>query len=746
MYNLYSVKIPEVDELFRKADILNFTAVYRIGNPFKTGATVLDDGGFDFKDQQSIRPFELIQEKDSTILKYKMKDDERVFGLGENLGGLNKRGKTYRLYANDDPNHTPDKESLYSSHPFAIIDGKDKSFGFFIDFPGEMLFDIGFSEYDTLEIRVSGRDLDLYIFDTSDKLDIIKQYLMLTGKPYIPPRWAFGFHQCRWSYPDSATVSSVADRFREEGIPCDAIYMDIDYMKDYKVFTVDEEKFPQFGSFVKEMKEKGFRLVPIVDPGVKMQKGYDKFEEGISNNYFCHGKDGNPFVGAVWPGLTCFPDFLRSDVRKWWGESYKTLTDHGIEGFWNDMNEPAIFYSQNSMKKILEDVKNFFSGQKIEDIGWASASLRERMNKMSNSRDDYKSFYQKTDDGKVVCHDDVHNLYGFNMCRAAADAFEDIMPNKRYFLLTRSSYSGAHRFTAIWMGDNMSWWEHMLVHIRMLQSLNMCGFFYTGADVGGFGCNSDSQLVIRWTQLGAFTPLFRNHSALGTRKQEPFSFDARSMEYMKDTIKLRYAFLSYAYSEFIESVENLRPFITSISMNFEGERVKDIEDQYMYGRSLMIAPVYMPNAAGRYVHLPQCRWLGWTAKKWDERNLQVYEPGDYYIDAPIDRIPLFIKENSMIVLNEPMDYTDQKDISTLYVVAFVSKKACFTYILDDGISKDYEDGVSSMLNINISRQDEKYEIAIDLDECDEVAIKVQRVFFEIYDEYNELYKEEIEIK
>jgi alpha-glucosidase len=181
-------------------------------------------------------------------------------------------------------------------------------------------------------------------------------------------------------------------------------------------------------------------------------------------------------------------------------------------------------------------------------------------------------------------------------------------------------------------------------------------------------------------------------------------------------------------------------------MNFEGERVKDIEDQYMYGRSLMVAPVYAPNATGRYVHLPQCRWLGWTAKKWEERNLQVYEPGDYYIDAPIDRIPLFIKENSMIVLNEPMEYTDQKDITTLYVVAFISKKASFTYILDDGISKDYEDGVSSMLNINISRQDEKYEITIDLDECDEVPIKVQRVFFEIYDEFNELYKEEIEIK
>ncbi|MDY6895680.1 MAG: glycoside hydrolase family 31 protein, partial [Thermotogota bacterium] len=647
----------------------------------------------------------------------------------ETLGALNKRGKIYRFYNTDDPEHTPEKMSLYGSHPFMILDGKN-TFGLFIDYPSEIIFDIGFTDKDILQITVPSKDFDLYIFDTDEKLSIIKEYFNLTGKPYIPPKWAFGFQQSKWSYFSEEEVRNVAKKFRETGIPCDVIYTDIDYMDSYKVFTINKEKFPNYEGMVKDLKDIGIKIIPIIDPGVKIEKDYAMYEEGREKGFFCVDENGNDFVAAVWPGPTHFPNFLNSEVRRWWGKKYKLFTDMGIKGFWNDMNEPSIFYTPKGLDNLFELLK--YLEENKENAGIEVFLARETLLNIASNREDYKSFYHKLDNDSLINHDTVHNLYGFNMTKATADELKELFPNERYLLLSRSSYPGLHRMASIWMGDNKSWWEHMLVNIRMLQSLNMLGFFYTGADVGGFGADSSAELVIRWMELGAFTPFYRNHTALNTRPQEPWQFDEESLNIMRDIVRLRYSFIPYTYSEYMNSVKESVPFVKPLSFVFEGDRVKDIEDQFMYGESLMVAPVHEQNKKGRYVHLPEVKWLNWTASKYEDRNMKVYEPGDYYIEADLNEIPLFIKENSLILLSEPMNYVGEKEITELTVIGLVSDQAIYNYYDDDGTTYNFTKGEFGNLKIDITKVGNDFKIDVKSYDPQNI-LKIKKIHFEIYD-------------
>ncbi|BBE31205.1 alpha-glucosidase [Tepiditoga spiralis] len=717
--------------------ITKITNKFSFGNPFNTNAVI--NNYLNLKKIKKNMPFfEVKNENDTIKLTYKMNNKDKIYGLGEMMGGLNKRGKKYKTYSNDVPIHTPDLENLYGNHPFLIVDGVE-TFGFFIDFPGKIEFDIGFEKYDTLEIKLKN-NFDIYIFE-GKKDEIIKEYLKLTGSPMSLPKWAFGYQQSRWSYPDKKSIKEIAKKFREYKIPCDAIYMDIDYMKDYKIFTIDKEKFTNFEKFVNEMKNEGFKLVPIIDPGVKIEKNYEVYEEGIKNNYFCKDEKGNDFTAAVWPGLTHFPDFLNEKVRKWWGDLYKNFNDMGIRAYWNDMNEPAIFYTPERLKEAFEVVKNVKNN---DNLGIDVFKAKDSFVNMPNNIKDYKSFYHNVD-GENILHDEVHNLYGFNMARATAEGLKRLDNNKRYFLLSRSSYSGQQRFSAIWMGDNMSWWEHMLYHIRMMLNLNITGFFYTGADIGGFGGNTSEDLVIRWMQLGAFTPLFRNHSAFGTRHQEPWEFSEKARNIMKDIIELRYAFIPYSYSEYMMSIEKLKPFISPMFLKYEEERIKEIEDQYMYGESLMIAPIITQNATGRYVHLPENKWLFWNASKYNERKLKVYNPGDYYVKADLFEIPLFIKENSIIVLTKPQNYIGEKEIEKLNVIAFVTEKSEYTYYEDDGETYNYKDGDYAKLKIEIAKDNTEYKIVIEKDESEDYKLKIKELNFEIYDKIGNVFTKKMEI-
>ncbi|MBF0537859.1 MAG: DUF5110 domain-containing protein [Nitrospirae bacterium] len=720
---------------------MNFTTLYRLGRPFKTGMTTLPVDEEDLRPIDSINKFDCTIDENGLTLTHSLLPHDRVFGLGQTLGALNKRGKVYRLYATDDPVHTPDKECLYGSHPFLIVEGAE-TFGVFLDYPGEIIIDIGFTQDDLLCIQIGHSDVDIYVFDAQGIRDIVREFLTLTGSPYVPPKWAFGYQQSRWSYPDERSIVEIGKMFRQKGFPCDAIYMDIDYMDDYKVFTINQQRFRDFEGFAASMKRDGFRLVPIIDPAVKVERGYGVCQEGVENGYFCRSIDGGLFVAAVWPGFAYLPDFHNQDTRKWWGGLHKRFIEAGVEGFWNDMNEPSIFYTPNAVNEFYDTV------QYMKQNGFD----KDGSTPMSNRPEYFEDIVHTGDDGTPVPHNLIHNLYGFDMARATIEGFNEYMPGQRYFLLSRSSCTGTHRIAGIWTGDNMSWWEHLLSHIRMLMSLNMTGFFYCGADIGGFGCNAYAELMIRWMQLGVFSPLCRNHSAMGTRYQEPWAFGHRAFEIMREVIRLRYALLPYTYSEYMRCVRGLVPFISPL---FEA---MDIEDQFMYGDSIMAAPIYQPNARGRYVTLPSARsvppatvvselincqgqalerqgtkWLLWRCSRYDVRDVEVYEPGVYYIGAELGEMLIFIKEDTLVTLTQPVDYIDQAVCKSLTIIGFVTDKATFTHYEDDGRTLKYREGCFSTLDIVIERDDDDYAIMLSRNEHPDVPIAITEFMFELYD-------------
>jgi alpha-glucosidase len=406
------------------------------------------------------------------------------------------------------------------------------------------------------------------------------------------------------------------------------------------------------------------------------------------------------------------------------------------------MNEPSIFYTPTRVQKLFESLEK--AKEEENGLGEKLSIIQEAVKNIPNNREDYKSFYHRLDDGTLINHDLVHNLYGFKMTEAASKALKTLLPNERPLLLSRSSYPGLHRMASIWMGDNMSWWEHMLVNIRMLQSLNMMGFFYTGADIGGFGGDASPELVVRWMQLGIFNPFYRNHSALNTRPQEPWQFDEESLNIMKDIIRLRYALLPYTYSEYMNCVKESEPFIKPLSFVFDGKKEKDIEDQFMYGNSLMVAPVHDQNKKGRFVYLPDVKWLKWSASKFEERNMMVYKPGDYYIEAELSQIPLFIKENNLLVLTEPMNYVGEKEITELWIIGLVTSQAVYTYYDDDGLTYNFAKGEFGHLKIEILKESNDFKVQVEKEDPKNM-IKVKKIHFELYDENGNVIKKDMVI-
>lgn len=650
---------------------------YTYGTPFNTESTVIDiipeTGAVDYFTIDTANAF---------TFQYTMADTDIVYGLGESIRGINKRGWIYESFCTDQPHHTEEKTALYGAHNFLMVDSRETStlFGVYFDYPAKVTFDIGYTSYDRLTVSTERSDMAVYIIEGESTADIVKQFRKLIGKSYIPPLWAFGFQQSRWGYASKSDIESVADSYRSCGIPLDAIYLDIDYMESFKDFTVDETKYPDFKHFTAEMKEKGIRLVPIIDAGVKIEDGYDIYEEGKKNGYFCTNQDGTLFTAGVWPGRTHFPDFLNPDARQWFGGKYKVLTDLGIEGFWNDMNEPAIFYSEQRLKQAFAAIKEYEAKELDIDSFFKAQSV---FTSLANNGEDYKSFYHKVN-GEQVCHNDVHNLYGYNMTRSAGEALDTIEPDKRILLFSRSSYIGMHRYSGIWTGDNHSWWSHILHNLKILPSLNMCGFLYIGADLGGFGCNCTRDLLLRWLSLGIFTPLMRNHAALGTRSQEYYRFE--KPEEFKTLIDFRYRLIPYIYSEFMKAALNDDMYFRPLAFDYPNdEMVLTIEDQIMVGESLMIAPVYTQNAAGRYVYIPetmtQVRLM--TSGKLMQSTIA---QGHHYINVPLNEVVFFIKDGYTIPLCDAASCTDKLDYSHF---DFMGNGTEYQLYCDDGYSKDY---------------------------------------------------------
>lgn len=651
---------------------INHIKKYVFGDPFDTKAAV------EAVPLSSVFPDHIKLSIDKRTITISLGKDDKVYGLGEAVRGINKRGWIYETYCTDDPLHTETKRSLYGAHPFIIVDGSN-SFGLFVDYPDRITFDVGYTEMSELMITVKEPDYILYVIDGDSPRSIVKSFRSLIGKSYIAPFWAFGFQQSRWSYPTAESVRSVIDNYHSNGFPIDAVYLDIDYMDNFKDFTVNEERFPDFKEFVRSVKNDNIHLVPIIDAGVKIEEDYELYEEGKENGFFCKDKNGDDFVAAVWPGKVCFPDFLNNEAAKWFGNKYSCLIDMGIDGFWNDMNEPAIFYSEKRLDKSIEFISNY----KGKNIGiYDYFSLKDTILGLSNSAEDYAEIYHNVD-GKSICHDKVHNIFGTCMTRSAADAFRRIAPDKNILMFSRASYIGMHRYSGIWMGDNQSWWSHIKLNLQMLPSLNMCGFLYSGADLVGFGDNCTEELALRWLALGIFTPLMRNHSALGTRDQEFYRFSNK--ETFKSLLNLRYALIPYIYSEYVKAAANNDLLFTPLAFEYRDDKYAEAaEDQLLVGDSIMIAPVYEPNAIGRYVYIPE-KMTAVHFKAYDNYTTHTYTKGHYFVDIPYDEVVVFIRKGKALPLAEPARCTVEIDFSTLHFIGDVSAGKKYTLFTEVGV-------------------------------------------------------------
>ncbi|HET7657547.1 MAG TPA: TIM-barrel domain-containing protein, partial [Bacillales bacterium] len=468
-----------------------------------------------------------------------------------------------------------------------------------------------------------------------------------TGKMPLPPKWALGFHQSRYSYETEQEVRTLAEIFRERGIPLDAVHLDIHYMNGYRVFTFDQERFPNPQDMVNDLREQGIHIVPIVDAGVKVDENDSTYKEGLEKDLFCKYPDGQLFFGDVWPGNSAFPDFTKTDAREWWGNLNRFYSDLGIDGIWNDMNEPAVFNETKTM-----DV------EAIHD-----------------------------NDGNPKTHRELHNVYGMLMEESTYEGMKKLLNGKRPFVLTRAGFAGIQRYAAVWTGDNRSFWEHLAMTLPMCMNLGVSGVALCGSDVGGFAHDASGELLARWTQVGAFLPYFRNHSAIETRRQEPWAFGEKYEAIIKKYIELRYKWLPHLYPLFKQTHETGIPVMRPLFMEYPGDPCTyNLSDQFMIGSDVLIAPILTPDTQQRAVYLPDGEWYDyWTDQK--------YAGGRHYlIKADLETLPIFIKAGAFLFEGEVRSSTSVPlESLTIHLYPRIGSFSTVFYD-DDGESFAYVDG------------------------------------------------------
>lgn len=585
-----------------------------------------------------------------------------IYGLGEKTGFLDKNGAKISNWNTDVfAPHNKDTIELYQTIPFMMIHELTKTIGIFFDNTYRTEFDMQ-TYWDKLTIMAEGGQIDSYIIIAENIKEVVMAYTDLTGKTPIPPKWALGYHQSRYSYMTQSEVEELVQKFKKYQIPVDSIFLDIHYMDGYRVFTFDEDRFPKYGDLIKNLKEQQIDIVPIVDPGVKKDFDYWVYREGVENEYFSKYFDGTIYHGEVWPGVSAFPDFLNQKVQKWWGGLHRFYTDLGIRGIWNDMNEPSVF---NETKTMDLDV-------------------------MHNQ------------DGKKITHREGHNLYGLYMSKATYDGLKSNLSNCRPFVLTRAGYAGIQRFAAVWTGDNRSYWEHLEMSLPMIMNMGLSGVSFAGADVGGFSSDTTPELLIRWTQVGAFLPYFRNHSVQDSIYQEPWAFGKDTLQSVKKYIELRYRFLPYIYTLFYEGEKTGLPVVRPLVMEYPNDpETFQCSDEFLLGSQILIAPIVRPGKTRRSVYFPEGTWYNfWTDEK--------IAGGQYYlIHADLNTLPLFIKEGTILPLGTPVKNTKEKQDIELFVYLSDDKEITGYLYEDDGISFNYR---NQEYKITTFRMEEDYQV------------------------------------
>jgi alpha-glucosidase len=584
-----------------------------------------------------------------------MPGKESYYGFGEKTGTLRKNKSRIVMWNRDIPEYTPSTDSLYQSIPFFIGLRNGKSYGIYFDNTYRTIFDMGKESNIAYYFEADGGEMIYYFLYGPEMKNVVSQFSDLVGKMPLPPKWAIGYQQCRWSYYPESKVRSIAENFRKRNIPCDVLYLDIDYMDGYRCFTWNKNHFPDPKNMVNDLAKEGFKFVVIIDPGIKQDTSYWVYKQGLAGDYYVKTKNRENFIGKVWPGECVFPDFTNEKVRKWWGGLYKDLIDVGIKGFWNDMNEPSVFDVPE--KTMPPDNIHF-------------------------------------DNGKYTDHRKNHNIYGMQMARGTYEGCLELRPNERPFVLTRASFTGGNRYAAAWTGDNVSSWEHAKLAIPMCLNFGLSGQPFTGMDIGGFVSDPSGELYSRWLQYAALFPLCRTHSVINSKDKEPWSYGEKFENINRKSIELRYRLLPYLYTLFYESSVKGLPIIRPLILEYpDDQNVLDIDDEFLLGRDLLIAPVLKENAKERTVYFPEGVWYDFFT------NDKYIGPMKKTIPAPIEKIPIFVREGSIIPTQQIVQYTDQEPINPLtFNIYSNGKMECF-YYEDDGISFDYKNGKYYLLNI-----------------------------------------------
>ena len=583
-----------------------------------------------------------------------VQEGEHYYGMGDKTTHLNLRGKRVTNWAMDTYGFKKEEDPIYKAIPFYTAIHNGMGYGIFFDNTFKSHFDFGSERRTVSSFWAEGGEMNYYFIYGPSLIDVTRRYTHLTGVPELPPLWALGYQQSKWSYYPESKVREVCDKMREHKIPCDAIYLDIDYMDGYRCFTWDSQKFPAPEQLIKDLATQGFKTVVIIDPGIKDDPGYHVFNQGIEENHFCRRADGPLLKGNVWPGDCCFPDFTNPKTRKWWSGLFQELIEkQGVRGVWNDMNEPALLETEG--KTFPADVRH-----------------------------DY--------DGNPCSHRKAHNIYGMQMARATYKGVKKHLNGLRPLVISRSAYAGTQRYASSWTGDNIATWEHLWIANMQCQRLSISGFSFVGSDIGGFIDHPTPELYIRWMQLAVFHPFFRTHSSGDHGDQEPWSFGTQALEILTRYIRLRYELLPYVYTAFYQYVKEYTPILRPISLYDQNDQNTLYRvDEFMFGDHILVCPVLEPNVKTRYIYLPEGRWYHyWTDKILEGGN-------ELTAEAPLEQIPIYIREGAVLPMAEAVQYVGQKPQEQLTLhVYWGSEETISTLYEDAGDGYDYEKGIYNL--------------------------------------------------
>ncbi|MEM9080180.1 MAG: glycoside hydrolase family 31 protein [Verrucomicrobiota bacterium] len=593
----------------------------------------------------------------------KIHQGEHFFGLGDKSCHPEVSGRRFEMWGSDTYAYGAETDPLYKNIPFFIGVHHGLAYGIFFDNTSRTFFDFGKERKDVSSFWAQGGQMTYYFINGPTVQDVVRRFAQLTGVPELPPKWALGYHQCKWSYKTETELRAIADGFLKHKIPCDALYVDIDYMDGFRCFTWNLKSFPKPGELIHQLEHEGFKTVAIIDPGIKVDPSYHVYQQGIEGDHFCRQMDGDLYIGQVWPGPCHFPDFTQPRTREWWATLFQGLIERdGIAGIWNDMNEPADFNEDKTFPRHI--------------------------------RHDY--------DGHPCSHRRAHNVYGTQMIRATRDGLAKFNGGKRPFAITRSAYAGAWRYASAWTGDNISNWEHLRIANLQCQRLNLSGYSFVGSDIGGFLEQTNGELYTRWIQLGIFHPFCRTHSSGEHGDQEPWSFGEPYTSVVRKFIELRYRLLTYIYSAFQQHIETgdpiLRPMLYHEPHNPD---VYHRADEFTVGDNLLVCPICHEGGIQRRVYLPTGSWYEyWT----DEICKGGQEVNAY---ASLDRIPLFVRAGTFLILDPVRQFSWESINPTqdyhLYLPSDVNKPQTTHLYHDEGEYYGYRNGEFHRATISVER-------------------------------------------